>query len=98
MNLRICAGLYSTLFLIVAPPRRTTLGITGLEDSLRWRAIGRLEAGQSEAEVGRWLPSGPKVVSQLWNQIQTGGIVTRRVGQGCHRALAFAQVILFIID
>ncbi|GFW32487.1 hypothetical protein TNCV_676461 [Trichonephila clavipes] len=26
-----------------------------LDHSLRWRAVGRLEAGQSQAEVARWL-------------------------------------------
>ncbi|GFV21417.1 transposable element Tcb2 transposase [Trichonephila clavipes] len=33
----------------------------GLDDSLRWKAAGRLEAGQSQAEVSRWLQ-----VSRKW--------------------------------
>ncbi|GFX68741.1 hypothetical protein TNCV_2124971 [Trichonephila clavipes] len=35
--------------------------------------------------------SGMKVVSQLWNQFQTGNVVIRWGGQGHHRALTSAQ-------
>ncbi|KAF8781683.1 hypothetical protein HNY73_012057 [Argiope bruennichi] len=62
-----------------------------LDDSLRWRAVGRLETGQSQAEVTRRLQVAPKVVSRLWNQFQTNGTVTRKAGQGYHRATTPAQ-------
>ncbi|GFU10128.1 hypothetical protein TNCV_3449221 [Trichonephila clavipes] len=31
-----------------------------LDDSLRWRDVDRLEAGQSQAEVARWLQMAQK--------------------------------------
>lgn len=62
-----------------------------LDDSMRWRAVGRLEAGQSQAEVARWLQVAPKVVSRLWNQFPTSGTVTRKPGQGRPRATTPAQ-------
>ncbi|GFV52109.1 hypothetical protein TNCV_1093261 [Trichonephila clavipes] len=57
------------------PVQDRGLRITDLDDSLRWRAVGRLEAGQSQAKEARWL----QVVSRLWNQFQTSGTVTRKV-------------------
>ncbi|GFT89556.1 hypothetical protein TNCV_2093691 [Trichonephila clavipes] len=35
--------------------------------------------------------SGQKMVSRLWNQLQTSGTVTRKVSQDCHRASPFTQ-------
>ncbi|GFW14140.1 hypothetical protein TNCV_3547291 [Trichonephila clavipes] len=48
-----------------------------LDDSLRWRAVGILEAGQSQLKVVRSL----QVASRLWNQFQTSGAVTRKISQ-----------------
>ncbi|GBL75839.1 hypothetical protein AVEN_155113-1 [Araneus ventricosus] len=42
-----------------------------LSEELRWRAIGRLEAGQSRTEVARWLNVSPSVVHRLWQQFLT---------------------------
>lgn len=53
-----------------------------LEDSLRWRAIGRMEAGQSQADVARWLNVNRSVVSRMWQQFLQFGNVSRRPGQG----------------
>ncbi len=36
-----------------------------LTEGLRWRAIGRLEARQSQTEVTRWLNVSPSVVHRL---------------------------------
>ncbi|GFX97442.1 HTH_Tnp_Tc3_2 domain-containing protein [Trichonephila clavipes] len=69
----------------------TTLGISGFDDSLRWRAAGRLEAGQSQAEVARLLQGPQKVVSRLWNQFQTSGIATRKICHGRTRTMTSAQ-------
>lgn len=41
-----------------------------LPDELRWRAIGRLEAGQRQADVARWLNVDRAVVSRLWSKFQ----------------------------
>ncbi|UYV71152.1 Transposase [Cordylochernes scorpioides] len=53
-----------------------------LEDSLKWRDIGRIAAGQSQAEVARWLETSRKVVLNLWKQFQQTGDISRREGQG----------------
>lgn len=56
-----------------------------LSDELRWRAIGRIEAGQSQAEVSKWLKTSKKVVSNLWKQFQETGTIVRKAGQGRKR-------------
>ena len=53
-----------------------------LEDSLRWRTIGRMEAGQSQADVARWLNVNRSVVSRMWQQFLQFENVSRRPGQG----------------
>ena len=55
---------------------------TRLADSLRWRAIGRMEAGQSQADVARWLNVHRSVVSRMWQQFVEAENVSRRPGQG----------------
>ncbi|UYV84693.1 hypothetical protein LAZ67_X003118 [Cordylochernes scorpioides] len=62
-----------------------------LEDSLRWRAIGRIEAGQSQAEVARWLETSRKVVSNLRKQFQYTGDISRREGQGRPRIITSTE-------
>lgn len=51
------------------------------DDSPRWGAAERLEAGQSQAEVAERLQVAPKVVYRLWNQFQTTGNIIRRSSQ-----------------
>ncbi|GBM35824.1 hypothetical protein AVEN_43513-1 [Araneus ventricosus] len=53
-----------------------------LPQELRWRAIGRLEAGQSQAEVARWLNMSPSEVHRLWKQFLTTDSASRRFSQG----------------
>src|SRR5713101_7901833 len=53
-----------------------------ISDPLRWRAVGRNEAGQSQAEVAKWLSVLRKVVSELWRQFTETGTITRKRGQG----------------
>ncbi|GFU78896.1 hypothetical protein TNCV_307371 [Trichonephila clavipes] len=49
-----------------------------LDNSLRWRAVGRLEAGQSQAEETRWLQVAPKwslgyrIIPNQWYYHQEG--------------------------
>ena len=49
-----------------------------LEDSKRWRAVGRLEAGQTITEVARFFDVHHSVISRLWRQFQTTETVIRR--------------------
>lgn len=49
---------------------------------LKGRAIGRMEAGQTQAEVSRIMNIPTSVVSRLWRQFQTTGDVSRRPVQG----------------
>lgn len=53
-----------------------------LPAELRWRAIGRLEAGQRQTDVARWLNVSPSVVHRLWRQFQTTDSASRRFSQG----------------
>ncbi len=57
-----------------------------LEKDMRWRIVGRLETGQSQAQVARELSVTPSVVSNLLSQFQNSGTVSRRPGQGRPRA------------
>lgn len=56
-----------------------------LTDDLRWRAVGRMEAGQTQAEVSKWLKTSRQVVSNLWKQFQETGTIVRKEGQGRKR-------------
>ncbi|GFY09315.1 transposable element Tcb2 transposase [Trichonephila clavipes] len=53
-----------------------------LEESVKWRIIGRLEAGQSITETATCLNISRQTVSKLWKQFQNDGTVVRRPGQG----------------
>ncbi|GFU79519.1 transposable element Tcb2 transposase [Trichonephila clavipes] len=56
-----------------------------LEESVKWRIIGRLEAGQSITETATCLNISRQTVSKLWKQFQNDGTVVRRPGQGRKR-------------
>ncbi|GFU03058.1 transposable element Tcb2 transposase [Trichonephila clavipes] len=56
-----------------------------LEESVKWRIIGRLEAGQSITETATCLNISRQIVSKLWKQFQNDGTVVRRPGQGRKR-------------
>ena len=58
---------------------------------LRYRAIGRLEAGQRQADVARWLNVDRSVVSRLWQQFQTTQSASRRYSQGRPRATTVSE-------
>ncbi|GBM11377.1 hypothetical protein AVEN_13597-1 [Araneus ventricosus] len=53
-----------------------------LPEELRWRAIGRREAGQIQTEVGRWINLSPSVVHRLSQQFLTTNSASRRFSQG----------------
>ncbi|UYV61469.1 hypothetical protein LAZ67_1004962, partial [Cordylochernes scorpioides] len=52
------------------------------EKKKKRQTIGRMEAGQSQAEVARWLGVTRNVVSRLWKKFQTTANVARTPGQG----------------
>ena len=46
-----------------------------LDESMRRRIVGRLDAGQSQAQVARELDITPSAISNLWSQFKTSGTV-----------------------
>ncbi|GFY14196.1 transposable element Tcb2 transposase [Trichonephila clavipes] len=53
-----------------------------LTDSEAWRVVGRLEGGQTQAEVAQAIGVSQSVISRIWNRfLETGG-AGRRPGQG----------------
>ena len=42
-----------------------------MEDSERWRAVGRIEAGQSITDVAFFFGVHHSVILRLWKQFQT---------------------------
>ncbi|GBM14259.1 hypothetical protein AVEN_167339-1 [Araneus ventricosus] len=57
-----------------------------LDDGMRWRIVGRLEAGQSQVQICREFNLTPSVVRNLWKQFQDTGSIERKPGQGRPRA------------
>ncbi|GFT96696.1 transposable element Tcb1 transposase [Trichonephila clavipes] len=49
-----------------------------MEDSERWHAVGRSEAGQSITVVALFFGAHHSVISRLWKQFQTTQTVVRR--------------------
>ncbi|KFM71243.1 hypothetical protein X975_24107, partial [Stegodyphus mimosarum] len=50
-----------------------------LDEGMRWRIVGKLEAGQYQAQVARELDVTLSVISNLWDQFQNSGSVSRRI-------------------
>ncbi|GBN36419.1 hypothetical protein AVEN_112992-1 [Araneus ventricosus] len=57
-----------------------------LDDEMKWRIVGRLEAGQSQVQICREFNLTPSVVCNLWKQLQDTGSIERKPGQGRPRA------------
>ncbi|GFT89347.1 transposable element Tcb2 transposase [Trichonephila clavipes] len=49
-----------------------------MEHSEHWRAVGRIEAGQSITDVALFFGVHHSVISRLWKQFQTTQTVVRR--------------------
>ncbi|GBN06132.1 hypothetical protein AVEN_222594-1 [Araneus ventricosus] len=49
-----------------------------MEDSERWRAVGRIEAGQSITDVALFFGVHHSVISRLWKQFQNSQTVVQR--------------------
>ncbi|GBM02765.1 hypothetical protein AVEN_40831-1 [Araneus ventricosus] len=57
-----------------------------LDDGMRWRIVGRLEAGQSHVQICIEFNLTPSVVCNLWKQFQDTGSIERKPGQCRPRA------------
>ncbi|GFW33870.1 transposable element Tcb2 transposase [Trichonephila clavipes] len=55
-----------------------------LTDSEAWRAVGRLEGGQTQAQVAQAIGVSQSVISRIWNRFLETESAGRRPGQG-HR-------------
>ncbi|GFU49085.1 HTH_Tnp_Tc3_2 domain-containing protein [Trichonephila clavipes] len=53
-----------------------------LTDSKAWRIVGRLEGGQTQAEVAQAIGVSQSVISRFWNRFLKTGSAGRRPGQG----------------
>ncbi|GFT04261.1 transposable element Tcb2 transposase [Trichonephila clavipes] len=62
-----------------------------LLNSLRWRAVGWMEMGLSQADVARRLNVSRSVVQRLWDQYQSEDSVSRRPVPGRPRATTPAE-------
>ncbi|GFV15204.1 transposable element Tcb2 transposase [Trichonephila clavipes] len=62
-----------------------------LPNSLRWRAVGWVEMGLSQADVARRLNVSRSVVQRLWDQYQSEDSVSRRPVPGRPRATTPAE-------
>ncbi|GFV32313.1 HTH_Tnp_Tc3_2 domain-containing protein [Trichonephila clavipes] len=62
-----------------------------MEDSERWRAVGRIEAGQSITDVAFSFGVHHSVVSHSWKQLQTTQTVVRRPEGGRPRVTTPAE-------
>ena len=66
------------------------------DEDMRWRIVGRLEAGQSQAQVAKELDITPSVISNLWSYFKTSGKVCRRPGQGRPRTTTANEGPVFV--
>ncbi|GFX66519.1 transposable element Tcb2 transposase, partial [Trichonephila clavipes] len=57
-----------------------------LTDSEAWRVVGRLEGGQTQAEVAQAIGVSQSVISRIWNRFLETGSAGRRPRQGHRRA------------
>ncbi|GFW42697.1 transposable element Tcb2 transposase [Trichonephila clavipes] len=62
-----------------------------LPNSLRWRAVGWMEMGLSQADAARRLNVSRSVVQRVWNQYQSEDSVSRRPVPGQPRATTPAE-------
>ncbi|GFW58458.1 HTH_Tnp_Tc3_2 domain-containing protein [Trichonephila clavipes] len=62
-----------------------------LPNSLRWRAVGWMEMGLSQADAARRLNVSRSVVKRLWDQYQSEDSVSRRPVPGRPRATTPAE-------
>ncbi|GFW46787.1 paired domain-containing protein [Trichonephila clavipes] len=66
-----------------------------LPNSLRWRAVGWMEMGLSQADASRRLNVSRSVVQRLWDQYQSEDSVSRRPVPGRPHELQHLQKTVF---
>ncbi|GFY18260.1 HTH_Tnp_Tc3_2 domain-containing protein [Trichonephila clavipes] len=57
-----------------------------LTESEAWRVVGRLEGGQTQAEVAQAIGVSQSVISRIWNRFLETGNASRIPGQSRRRA------------
>ncbi|GFY25877.1 hypothetical protein TNCV_1916271 [Trichonephila clavipes] len=57
-----------------------------LTDSEAWTVVGRLEGGQTQAEVAQAIEVSQSGISRIWNRFLETGSAGRRPGQSRRRA------------
>ncbi|GFX28984.1 HTH_Tnp_Tc3_2 domain-containing protein [Trichonephila clavipes] len=62
-----------------------------MEDSERWRAVGRIEAGQSITDAALFFGVHYSVISRLWKQFQIAQTVVGRPVGGRPRVTTLAE-------
>ncbi|GFX31781.1 transposable element Tcb2 transposase [Trichonephila clavipes] len=60
------------------------ISVTNYQEA--WRVVGRLEGGQTQAEVAQAIGVSQSVISRIWNRFLETGSAGRRPGQGRRRA------------
>lgn len=54
-----------------------------MDDGMRWRILGKLEAGQSQVQMATELNVTPSVICSLWKLFEDTGSVLGGPGQCC---------------
>ncbi|UYV60867.1 hypothetical protein LAZ67_1002641 [Cordylochernes scorpioides] len=67
------------------------------KDDLKWRAVGRMEAGQSQVEVAKWLNVNKSVVIKIWKQFIETGTIKRKEGSGSKRKTATTEDCYLVV-
>ncbi|GFX11036.1 hypothetical protein TNCV_512961 [Trichonephila clavipes] len=65
---------------------RTMSQRSHLSDSEAWRVVGKLEGGQTQAEVAQAIGVSQSVISRIWSRFLETGSAGRRPEQGRRRA------------
>ncbi|GFX50764.1 hypothetical protein TNCV_2723481 [Trichonephila clavipes] len=65
-----------------------------LTDSEAWRAIGRLEGGQTQAEVAQAIGVSQSVIYRIWNRFLEAESAGRRPGQGRRRQQRPMKIVI----
>ncbi|GFX37762.1 transposable element Tcb2 transposase [Trichonephila clavipes] len=68
-----------------------------LTDSEAWRVVGRLEGGQTQAEVAKAIGVSQSVISRIWNRFLETGSAGRRPGQGRRLATTPNEYIYLVL-
>ncbi|GFW29861.1 transposable element Tcb2 transposase [Trichonephila clavipes] len=67
-------------------------------NSEAWRVVGKLEGGQTQAEVAQAIGVSQSVISRIWNRFLETGRAGRRPGQGRRRATKPNEDRYFVLN